>query len=642
MRARLPWSLTAALLLAPVSCAQCGDSSRPRPPVHVEEPSTTVPERPVGWPYWGDVAVDIKLQAAPYSLPLSSVQRSGGAEARWVASSPATREQLLTRGFARGAAGTRGFSVGAFYEGLRCDQVPAFLTVEALVAVSFVTVEAALRDAEGRTLRAMKTLLQRLDVRLAAAEPGAQPDLTAGLHVAEGVVAVGLALLDGAYVPPGEVSVVVAAELARIHAHVGVAPSPILEVPVDYSVFTPRGALTEATGPYLAAQWLAGASFAFGAGEGSSRVDMSAARARTRAALLIARLITTGSDADQPARDAMLELDRLGELAFGEPDGTPPGSFARFVLGTGFDLHDASAIARAASLDRVRRAAATSLGAMELVPLRRAPEAEAWPAGVAAPRALDVTEWLESSGRRAPGRARHGSFYSSALDAVSTWLAPSAADGSSGSLGQAWQEHKPEGAVAAWALLRHGAVPYARVGARPRPSEESPSPCPAAASKLTVERHPEAIAALLGHVRQVTGGLMALRALDDGAPSRDLLVEVQGILELALSAAETPGGATHGLADVPRRLAAVEARLGPVAGPFAAIVYTDPGTGKALEEASAGLDSVLVVVPDPETGRPELAVGAVLAEVESWVPANAVATDQEWAKARSGLSGPAP
>ena len=113
---------------------------------------------------------------------------------------------------------------------------------------------------------------------------------------------------------------------------------------------SPTGALADGApnGPYLAAQWLGGASFAFGASEDSARVDMSSARARTRAALLVARLVMNGEDADQGARAASIELDRLGELAFGDGAGASPVDLAHFALGRGFDLHDASAIAGAA------------------------------------------------------------------------------------------------------------------------------------------------------------------------------------------------------------------------------------------------------------------------------------------------------
>jgi hypothetical protein len=605
--------------------------------------SIAPPRRPSGWPYWSPVGVaTIPEDRQPLTFPVAhgTIRRSRGAEVRWQEAGPAVRDQLEATGIARLQERPARYGIGAYYESQICDDVPVVITVDALAALSFLVVEAALADADLRLAQAMRTLLDRLDARLSAAEPGAQPDLTAGLHMAEAVVAVALSLLDPAYVPPREVQSQVEAELALVRGHTTRTESRLLEEDLDYTAFTPRGALAVddvlGAGPFLAAEWLAEARMDFGAGEGTGRVDMGGARARTRGALLVARLVMNGSDAESAARDALVELDRVGELVFGEAAGASPAELARFAVGQGFDLHDASAIAGAATVDRIRRTAAAKLGSMEIVPLRRSADAAIWSRDrvSASPRAQDIALWLASAawrGEAAP--ARHGSFHASALDALSTWLAPSLADPVQG-VSSAEQERKLDGTLAVWAVLRHGTVPYARVRAH-RPPADAPPRCPTTNAMVLVERHPEAIASLLGYVSQVRAGLSALHALPADAPSEEPLRDIADLLERALTTAEAEAGAAsiktvdrQGAADLPRLLASIEARIAPAGGPFAAIVYRDLDS-KVLEEAVRGLDPLLLVIPDPQTGRPLLAAGAALAHVETWIPGSALATDDE-------------
>jgi len=664
MRAPVSRSLAAALLIGVVpvapfalaaSCTQRSEGARTRPPQHAEEPRLALlPARPGGWPFWTQVAFtrDPPRPSSLTALPLdaASVARPGAADARWKAGAASMREQILATGSSTVAREPRPLALGDFYLAQVCEGMPSLVTVDAVVAITFLVLETSLADAEAQvSAPAMKSLLLRLDARLSAAEPGAQPDLVAGLHVAEGVVAVGLSLMDATYVAPDEVKAGVAAELGLVRAHAGVAPSPTLKSSIDYTAFARRGAVTDATsGVYLAAQWLAAASFGFGAGESSSHVDMGAARARTRAALLIARLFMH-SDADVAARTALLEIDRLGDLAFGEPGGASPIALARFSLERAFDLHDANAIGDPTLLDRLRRSADTSLGSMELVPLRRTLDAnvplQGTDAGVTPLLAPDIASWLASPSWPRAAETRHACFYSSALDALAAWLAHSSADGSQvATTGAAWEQRKRDGVLAAWALLRHDSVPFARVLAR-RPDRTQLSPptppahqCPDATTLIVVEPHPEAIAALLGLVRQVKAGLASLHALRDDAPSRALLTDVEALLEIVLTAAEEEAtGPTvftdraAELATVPSRLASIEARIAPAGGPFVARVLSDPARHRVLSVGTAGLDTLYVVVPDPRTGRLVLTAGATLARVERWEAASADATDSGWA-----------
>ncbi len=578
----------------------------------------------------------------------------------WTSLSPVARARLEEDGFIRLAGEPRAFAISAFYRKLVCDGVPSVVTLDALTAVAFLVVEAALAEAEMRvSLPAMRTLLERLDTRLGAAEPGAHPDLAAGLHVAQGVVAVALSLLDSSYVAPREISQAVSAELALVHAHGGVARSPVLRTLLDYSTFTPRGAATGAPAAnvaYVAAQWLAGASFAFDADEGTRHVDMGAARSRTRGALLVARLVMAASDADGLARDAELEMDVLAELAFGEvTSAASPATLARFALANGFDLHDASAIGDPALLDRVRRKAGAELGSMALVPLRLAPEGDVWRSGARPlasekePAGSDVVAWLGSPARTGETAAQHASFYASGMAAIAARLAASSSERAlPAAETPAWGEQKKRGALAAWTLLRHASLPYARVSPHPPSPAELGPECPALKTQVMVEPHPEAVGALVGLVKQVSTGLKVLRALGEEAPSRDLLAEVQALLEVALAAAEdesngSTGTAAHQteVAELPAHIAAIEARIAPAAGPFSVVVYTDAKSGRVLEEGTSGIETVLFVVADPRTGRPELAAGAAVARMEAWVPANVDATDRDWAAHLSSPTAPA-
>ena len=624
-----------------------------------------VRERPLGWPYWEAVPISVEPARASgrSPLPLTSFEKADGAAEAWKALAPAERAQIQSRGFTVVRPRATSFAVGEFYEQLVCDGVPSLVTVDALIAIALRAVGAALTDAETHvSSEATRTLLGRLDIRLTAAEPRAHPDLTAGLQVAEGVVAVGLRLLDRAYVVPPEVNVAVAAELSLVHTHAGRAMSPILHIPLDYTVFAARGAAHEDAvtyGAYLAAQWLATASFDFAPEQterNAGRSDVGSARARTRAALLVARLIAGASDADAPARQALGDIEQLDDLVFGDAAGTSPTAFATLVAASRFDLHDAVAIGDPVALDRIRRVADKAVGSMELLPLRLAPESRVMgnpvDAGPSAsePSGLDVTRWLAASSdlrwrstasTSARTDGRHFSCYTSALDAIATWLAVSVADGALPcSASRAWNDRKVEGALAAWTLLRHESVPYARTGAATSTARKAPPSCSSASVIVMIEPHPEAIAALLGFVRQVAKGLAAIHALDANARSLPLLSEVQTLLERALRATEQEAN-SRGSALLPRhvtdlqdfaaRFAAIEAQTSPAAGPFSAVVYSDGKAGRALEEGTTGINALYAVVSDPRTGRPTLAVGAALAHAEIWVPAREAATDIAWA-----------
>ena len=650
--------------------------------MHAEGPALTLPPPPEGWPYWVAIPGTVKAVAPSFSLPLAeaSIERRDGAEARWAAAPLALRNRVLEEGFAVLVPNAPTMSVGAFYEELAQQRVPRLITIDALFAVSSLAVNAALADAEAwMTPRAFGLLLHRLDARLTAAERGARPDLIDGIHAAEGVVAVALILADGTYLPPSEVKDAVIEEAVLVRSHPGVAMSRILHHPIDYGAFAAQGPITRetgATGTFLAAQWLSGATFTFGA-EGTGPVDMSSARMRTRGALLASRLVMASSDADADARRALQELDRVDQLMFGDASLASPLSLADLAARNGFDLHDARIITDAAQLDRIRRASLGAFDGMGLLPLRQAPEARLFTeiATCGRPLAfqsgLDVARWLgarsastllPTADAGSPGTARepgsswsrtglspHASCYASGLDAIAAWLAPSASDTAEVFADRpSWQDRKLEAALAAWTLLRHDGIAHARTAARASaPADLDGTEVRSPDAIVLVEPHPEAIAAELSFVRQVDDGLTALRALTAGAPSRSVLTEVESILDVALTAAreesEGPSEFTarsSELRDLPRRLGAIEARTSPAAGPFAVVVHRDQRAAKVLLEGTTGLDALYAVLPDPRTGRALLTVGAVLAHAEMTLAARDTLTDQAWAERIASASPP--
>ena len=373
-------------------------------------------------------------------------------------------------------------------------------------------------------------------------------------------------------------------------------------------------------------------------------------------------------------------------------------------------LHDGAAIAGARSRDTLR--AATSV---RILPARAATDAEllqslVFPSvgrlaasdggpppetardGVRAlPSALDVGAWLAAEGPSAHGESslapneargllresgddayerydatlsdlsarrpaeglRHDSLYASSLDALATYLGPSAADVSQpGASSVAWHRRKLEGTLAGWATLRHDALAFARF---PLPNDANPHPPPPSPLReegevvAFVEVHPEAIAKLLALVRQTTRGLRALGDVPEDSPARPTLDAADHILADALAIArreadDLPLTAEEhdALAAFPERLAALEASLVASRAADASLaidVHTDLVSSRALVEACGDLDDLYVAFREPRTNRLVLALGATASHYEVTEHARDRTTDSVW---RARLHGPSP
>jgi hypothetical protein len=735
---RLPIPFLATIALSVAIAYGC--ASTPPPPAspppasapHVERP----PQLPAAWTYWEPVDASCRSSALAPALPLveSQITIADGAAARWSALSPEARASVLERGFAVVARAREGARFGESYATLTLDRVPYVVTLDALFWIAHVARDRALAAAEDTALApALDALLRRLETRLTADARSSPGDLLAAYALARGVVSVARSLLSPAYHPPADLARVVGDEAKQIAAHEKPSVSPLLGLTLDYSQIVPRGAAdaSSARAAYArAVAWLGVAPFALAARGELPGAELSYARARahTRAALLIARLVEF--DVDAEAAYALRRWVMVSEFSGGASDDVSPRELLDVATSLGMDARDPRGFIDVAKLDRLRHAllaghaaklddgaaiagvaahhgeptgpadyvrAATSV---RVLPARSASDADVLQSLVfpsvgkleardasapprtardgirAMPRALDVAAWLgapdarallHASGddayerfdaslealdaRRPPAGSRHDSVYASSLDAIATYLAPSAADAAQpGASTPAWRTRKIEAALAAWTTLRHDALPFARFPLATAPSTVESHATAALDLPAFVEPHPEAIAKLLALVRQTTHGLRALGEVPEGSSAIPILDASERLLADAFAVARREANdesltdeERDALATFPARLAALEAALVPSRAADASLavdVHADLVASRVLVEACGDLDDLFVVVREPRTGRLVLAVGASSSHYELDVPARDRPTDATWRARLHALPAP--
>jgi hypothetical protein len=318
----------------------------------------------------------------------------------------------------------------------------------------------------------------------------------------------------------------------------------------------------------------------------------------------------------------------------------------------------------------------------------------------ALPRALDIGAWLGATDARTLLREagddayeryaetldalaasrpadelRHDSLYASSLDALATYLAPSAADASQpGAASTPWRRRKLEGVLAGWATLRHDSLSFGRFPLATEPVPPfRPSALPVQSSPSReieqegrkggsgdggdgiearhgfVEVHPEAIAKLLSLVRQTVRGLRALGDISADSPANPILDAAEHILVDALAIARREADdrpleteEREAIATLPDRLAALEASLVPSRAADASLavdVHTDLVSSRTLVEACGDLDDIYVAFREPQTGRIVLALGATASHYEVTEHARDRTSDTVW---RARLHGPSP
>jgi hypothetical protein len=299
----------------------------------------------------------------PFELPvdLAELGRTAGAATRWTAAPNALREAVLRHGFAVTRPSRPEARLGDFYVSLRDDRVAWVLTLDTLFFLTHLALDRALADVDAlRIAPALATMLRRLELRLTAESRGARADMAPSYFVARGIVGVALALLQPDYVAPRELGPLVDGERVRVLTHAGIAGSPWLGVPLDYSAMSPRGAADrdEAhAGWFRAVAWLEGAALALdGSGEGMARssVDVGTARVHARAALLLARLLDY--DVEAEAAGAWDRVERAGELLVGDPDDPTPRDLSLAAAAQKLDLRNGDWFSNVAMVDRVRHA----------------------------------------------------------------------------------------------------------------------------------------------------------------------------------------------------------------------------------------------------------------------------------------------
>jgi hypothetical protein len=664
------------------------------------------------WTYWEAIELPLivpQLASAEPPLSVGRLTRVMGMEPRWAAASDELRDAVLARGFAVARSIHPTAHLGDFYAGLRDERVPSVITLDVLFFLAHIALDRALADVDAYVLApSMATMLHRMDVRLAAEGRSAGPDLVAPYVVARGVVAVALALAEPTYTAAPDIAPMVAREKARVLAHAAIGVSPWLGTAIDYTAMSARGMAGRnewRAGWFRALSWLQNASLALeGAGERNAhvRVDIATARVHACAALLLARLIDEGVDAE--AANAWERIERESELVVGDTDDVTARDLAAASARADLDLRKGDWLANVVRVDRVRHAVARGrvAASFRLLGLRSTPDTEllqslSFPsvgprkspdpstllavpghpeppptarAGMRAiPSALDVAAWLGSGGARAalhdsgddayerydeildramrsrpsdsslasPGR--HRTPYLSWIDAIETWLMPSAGDAAlPGASTSELRKRKAKVAMAAWTELRHDAmglirIPLAEFRLPSRAAEQGTVP-------VLVEPHPEAIAKLAGSVRQVARALIAEHALPSGAPARGILDEVDDLLWTALGAAvyETsdeplPPLLEAALSTFPARIQALEAALaetGAADVPLVVDVHVDVASARVLEEAIGSIDEAWMLVREPGTHRLWIALGASIQQHEFVQPASQRLSDGAW------------
>jgi hypothetical protein len=199
------------------------------------------------------------------------------------------------------------------------------------------------------------------------------------------------------------------------------------------------------------------------------------------------------------------------------------------------------------------------------------------------------------------------------LAAIAAWLAVR---------GTAPEERATiEAALSAWTWLRYDGRALVR-RARDRPRAKDPSELRVTGAPLAafVEPAPEAIARLVGVLRQAQKGLATLGLLDSGAPALTGLADVEELMRGALRVAEHEVNDEAlddvdraALASMPARLATLEVDA-PTVG--ASVVVASDGAGRVLVSQADLVEPLARIVREPGSGRLVVAVAAHVAHEE--------------------------
>jgi hypothetical protein len=591
-------------------------------------------------------------------LPIDEADliREEGAAPLFAALSRKDKASLLRDGFVIVSSPRVRNHMGAFYTDLEEGNVPVIITIDALGELTNLAISVAISESSEHAEQPLiLDLLARVESHLVAERRGAPSNLIAPYREALGFVAVARALGNPTYVPPADVSDVVAREKIAIASRAKIEKSALFGVPVDYRVFPPDPSLQMRA-------WLALAPFAVGAGdEVSPRLDIAKVRIATAAALLLAR--ATDSRVDKQASADLDKMLAIEAFLAGSGDDTDLRALATLAPAAKIDLTDGTTIANVVRIDKLRvavrngakpklldgevcgpsirffpRAAPLDGVAMQnlvapSVPLR------------AMPSALDVAVWLGSDEALSkistrgdnklagysralsalfltrPGD-RHSSIYASTLDVVGSMLAPSVSRNAlAASRTAGFRGAELDSALSAWTAFR---ADFSGVHAPLAAAPPSPSPTPNLKPTLVyVEPEIEAIGNLMAVVRQTSRGLDALGAIAPTSPAHAVLTDVDELLtnafEVALLAANDEGPTTSQratLAALPAWMDSLETAM--MSQTIRSIVvHRNQQDGSTLRESTSAIQTIFLALREARTKRLVLAVGAHVPHAES-------------------------
>ncbi len=626
-------------------------------------------------PEWYWEAVEAEPSAPPSKtielpIPESALRRSEGAARVWDELPAEARERLRRDGTL--VLGTdlasltidekRSRSFGAFYSYLRDQRLPHVVTLDALFALVHLGLVQALADVDEAELApTLQTFVEKSEARLGAEQAGVGTELVDAYRIARGVVAVARVLqATTPYTPPRNLAASVAAERELIEAAGGVATSPLLGIPLDYTRFAaPDGAAR--SGAFRALAWLGAAPLMLVARTEAAGATVGAAQARTnaRAAMLLARVCDHDIDAEINA--SYTKIHRVLSFVWGSPDDLSLTELDDVAEAAGVDLTNPKNIANVVRVDRVRMRALTGRApslydgtgglTVRVFGGHAAADSIALQSVVAQrglPSTLDLAVWLgapearamvrDTLGDNAPAeydgamsRAQeqrkkledgtlHASVHGSYVDALIAWANATPVSGITRST--ATDRMRVESILAAWTLARHLGQPLARAHRGPPKAaaelQVSGQPLP-----VLIEPAPEVIARLVALVRQIRRGLGALGSLPPSASSTTALVEIEDILKLALAGAQREAADTTPtaeeattLASLPARIARLEDDAGEELGPVSAAVVTDADAHRVLTTATGRIEPALILARSPGSDEPLLVVGAHVAHHE--------------------------
>lgn len=294
-------------------------------------------------------------------VSLDRVRTNDASRTRLASLSSEVRVELEDASFARVVNPSAPRQFGAYFAALRDEGMPYVVTVDALLAMVHVCTDRLVAELDSEVLLPdVEKLLARLDARIAAERIDASTDMAPAYALLRGFVAVARTLVDTDYVATDDVAMDVARERARIKAHAGVATSALFHVPVDYSLFAPRGSADRddaRAAVYRAVTWLSLAPFmvAVPEGEGRGTLDVTKGRTHLRAALILARMTDEAVDPD--AAELVARIDRVLTFASGAPDPMTLEALRNVAFEAKLDFRSVADVANVVKIDRVRKIA---------------------------------------------------------------------------------------------------------------------------------------------------------------------------------------------------------------------------------------------------------------------------------------------